>query len=285
MKFNLENLILPLAKFIQLICRVVNPYWIGDFLLIFLKFSKYKKEIAKNIERVFPGKYKISERKRLADKLLKNLIYSILEIICHPFFLPKIEIQNLENLKLPAIIVSLHTGNSESVQMGLRSLGYPTNMIVRDPLGSKIFKFLAKCRSARGTRLINIEAENMYAEAISALKRGEIVGLAADTGALEGKHIYLNLLGHQLPVALGWKVLAQRSDAAVIPVFTKRADKKNIVILNKPFNLPKNEEEVETVFQEIASLFESYLKEDPSNWLMFLSSYEVSRMLEGDLRR
>lgn len=270
---------LLLAKLIQIIGRIVNPYWIGNLLVAFLRLSKLRKEIASNIEKVFPQKYTIKERKKLAEKLLKNLSYSIIEIICHPFFTPEIEFQGVENLKQPGILISLHTGNSESIQMGLRKFGYAANMIVRDPLGNKIFEFLRGCRSSQGTRLINIESENMYAEAIAALKRNEIVGLAVDTGALEGKHIYLEMLGHRVPVALGWKVLAQRSEAPVIPVFTKREGRKNIVIFNKPFYIPKDEEKVKAIFQEIATLFESYIKEDPSNWALFLSSYEVKRML------
>lgn len=299
MKFSSEKLIVKIAQIIQSISRWLSPffglkaiYFFADLTYILLKSTRLKKEIIKNIEKVFPGKYSKEAKARLAKDLLKKICCSVLEIVSVPFLKKDqlnsiFKVQGLDHLesalsrKKGVLILSLHTSNSESIQIGLRNLGYRTNMIVRDPLGNKIFEFLRKCRESKGTHLINVEDKNLFQEAFGILKSGEILGIAVDTGALEGKNLIINFLGHSVPVSVGWKIIAQRSGAPVVTALTTRSGQKNKVILKKGIIIPKAKEGEKEALNQIMKIFEKYIEEDPSRWNMFLSTYEVERMLKG----
>lgn len=298
MKFNSQKLILKFAKFIQIVCRVFGlkaTYFFANLIYTIARFTKIKKDIEGNIEKVFPGRYSKEQKDSLANDLLKSISYTLFEIISLPLLKEEqldsiIEVEGVDHLesalsqKKGALILSLHTSNSESVQMGLRNLGYPTNMIVRNPIGDKLFEFLKECQESKGTKLINVEQTNIFQESLKLLERGEIIGIAVDTGALEGKHIFLDFLGHKVPLAVGWKILAQRRNTPVIPVLTMRDNQKNRVVFNKPLIIPRDKEGEIAAIKQILNIFEKYVEEDPSRWNMFLSSYETERMLKTNVK-
>jgi len=245
------------------------------------KKTKLRKSIIKNLRLIFPE----SNAEKLADKLITNTSYSILELLCVPFFTRKhydaiIDWQGLENLEnnKGAIILTMHTGNYELTHAALTNLGYPMNIVLRatqDP----IFKIINRSRSSEGAKLINILEEDTYKESLKALSKGELVYLLADTGALESRHEHISFLGKQVPVATGWLTLALRSGCQVIPTISKKDGPKNSIILAKPIEVTKeNREEVKA---KVIKIFEDFIKQNPEQWAMFLNEYETQRMVQG----
>jgi len=260
-------------------------YTSADLVYKIVSFTSLKKKIAGNISLFFPQ----AQADQLAGKLLRNVCYGIFEIICFPFFREKhikriVLCQNLENLdrgvaqRKGVILLAMHTGNYELIPIFLFQKGYKINSIVKAP-PTPLFHFLNQSRRYRGIKLINVLETNMYREALKALQAEEIVGLMIDTGALESHHEMFNFLGKNVPVATGWLTLAQRSQAAVVPVYSQRRGRKVFINFGEPLSVTSNNRD--EVMLKLRNFFENFIKNHPEEWGIFLNDYEVKRMVEG----
>jgi len=245
-----------------------------------------KKLIARNFSLVFPAlpHYRTT---KLANNLIKNTCYSIMEIMCIPFFKKKhydlvFGYEGLENLDQGlgqgkgVILLTLHAGNYESAGNALAMKDYKINGILKvtnDPL----FEIINKSRQVGGARLINVLEQDMYKATLKVLADNEIVYIAADTGALDSRHEEFEFLGQKVPVATGWITLAQRSNAAVVPIFVKRRHTKNTIKLSSPLFI--TQENRDETIRQILKIFENHIKENPDHWGMFLNAYETERMV------
>src|SRR3989339_264009 len=165
-----------------------------------------KKLIARNYTLVFP-QLPSHRATQLANNLIKNTCYSILEIICIPFFNKKhydlvFKIEGQENLDKGlgqgkgVILLTLHAGNYESAGNALAMQGYKINGILKvtdDPL----FEIINKSRQVGGAKLINVLEQDMYKATLKVLADNEIVYIAADTGALDSRHEDFEFLGQK----------------------------------------------------------------------------------------
>ena len=250
------------------------------------RLTKVKKIAAKNIALFFPR----SDTGLLADKLLRNVGYSIFEILCTPFFeeahLKRIcKINGLENLDLAlakrrgAIMISMHTGNYELIATALAARGYGLASVLKADPADPLFKIISPSRAYKGIKIINVLKENMYRETLKALARNRTVCLLADTGALEGRHEMLPFLGKKVPVATGWLTLARRSGAPVVPVISRREGKKLIINFYEPLFVYKDNRG--EIMLKIGKLFENFVENHPEQWGIFLNEYETKRMVEG----
>lgn len=285
-------MILIFLKIIQLFLRIIfllpDPvplFLMQSFANIFnqiINFIPLKKEIEKNLKFFFP--------QASANQLLQNFSYSAFEFLSAPFFKMKhletiCQISGLENLDLAlaerkgAILLTMHTFNYELVPIFLSALGYPLTSIIKAEPHDPIMKFINKIRVCRGTKLINVLSESMFKESLKDLSENRVVGLLLDTGASETRHEIMSFLGHKVPVATSWLVLAQRAKAPILPCFIKREGKKTKIII-EPFQFltPENKEKIKEALRE---KFENFISHNPDQWGMFLNIYETRRMIEG----
>ncbi len=280
-----------LLKLIQFIFRIIFFAPASIALAIMHSFawliqaitrrSSYKKTVIKNISMVLPQ----SDAPRIADSLIKNTSYSLLEALCIPFWSKKhfekiIRWQGLENIKpnKGAIILTIHAGNYEIMPTALANKGFKMNSVLRatdDP----VFKVINKSRAKGGVNLINILEDDMYKESIKAIEQNELVFLLADTGALESRHEVVNFLGHKVAAATGWLTLAQRTGCPVIPAIAKRDGKKVVMTFYPALKVTK--ETRETAKETALEIFENFVRQNPDQWAMFLNEFETKRMVEG----
>ena len=250
------------------------------------RLTGLKKTVTINFAKTFPQ----ADAPALADKLLKNISLSIFEMICLPYFkkshFNKISsIIGLENLdkalaeRKGAICLSMHTGNYELVPAALAVRGYHLTSIVKSPPDDPYFEFINRSRRFHGTKLINVLEDNMYREALQALARDRCVGVLVDTGALEGRHEIMPFLGHKVPIATGWITLAQRSEAPVLPFFSKREGNKVVITIGEPVHIYRDNKD--EVVETIRKHYENLIKNHPEQWAIFINEQEVKRMLEG----
>ena len=245
--------------------------------------TRIKKMVAENIRLVLPK----VDAEATAAKLINNTSYAIFEILCAPFFKRKhfdsiVRWKGLEYLDQArkenkgVIILTMHAGNYEIIPPALSNHGYRVNSVLR-ATDNQIFDIINRSRATGGARLINVEEENMFKIALALLSQNELVGLLADTGALESRHIMHKFLGYDLPMASGWLTLAQRAGCAVIPILTKKEGEMNLITLYEPLKIEKATRE--EMVDKLVNIFEDFIKESPEQWLMFFNSYETKRML------
>lgn len=290
-----------LLRFLQFIFRIIflAPPRIALFCMrlagwktqIIAKMTPFRKSITENIKMVFPQ----ANAKQIADKLIENTAYAIFELLCLPFFRKEhfekvISWQGEAYLdkaleeKKGAIILTMHAGNYELIAPALANRGYKINAVLRAP-EDPLFELVNYCRSSGGVKLINVLQEDMYKETLKALSNNELVILLADTGALESRHEFVNFLGHRVPAATGWLTLAQRGEAAVIPVLAKKEPNncwegaKNTIIMFQPFKVTKDNRE--SAMEEAGKTFEAFIEHYPEQWIMFLNTHETRRMMNA----
>jgi lauroyl/myristoyl acyltransferase len=283
-----------LLNFLRWLCRPV--FWLpapaalylmglaGELTYRTARLTPIRRSTAHNFKMVFPA----ADPEVLADKLLRNAGRAIFEIICAPYFkkshLDRLtKIIGLENLDVAlakrkgAICLSLHSGNYELIAAMLASRGYHLTTVMKSPPGDKLYQFLDRSRLYKGSKLINILDGNMYRECLQALARGRCVGILVDTGALEGKHEMMPFLGHKVPIATGWTTLAQRSEAPVVPLFSKREDDKVVLVIGEPLNIYRDNKA--EIMEHIRKFYENMVKSHPDQWAIFLNEHEVKRMM------
>jgi KDO2-lipid IV(A) lauroyltransferase len=260
-------------------------YFCGWLTQAIAKKTRLKRIVAENIRLVLPQ----GNAGQTAEKLIRNVSYTIFEILCLPFFRKKhyasvFSWQGLKNVEQAlkqgkgAIILTMHVGNYEAVVPALSQQGFPLNVVLRatqDPL----FEIANRSRSCQGAKLINILEEDMYRGSQTALAKNELVYLLADTGALESRHELREFLGQKVPVATGWLTLAQRAGCPVIPTLAQRQGKKNLITFYEPFQVTK--ENREQVLERAGKIFEDFIRENPDHWALFLNAYETQRMVQG----
>jgi KDO2-lipid IV(A) lauroyltransferase len=284
---------IPFLKFLQFIFRFIFLLP-GDFALARMRGTanfvyriarktKIKRILANNIKLVLPE----SGAEKLSDKLLKNTSLSVFEILCLPFFKKEhyqsiVQWHGLENLnralaeKMGVITLTIHAGNYEIISPALAHLGYKMN-IIQKTTDDPVFQIVNRSRSASGTKMINVLEQDMYKETFKILKRNEIIGHLADTGALESRHISVRFLGKEVPAATGWLTLAQRAKCPVIPILARRDGNINHITLYEPFIITK--ENRKEIMQKTLKIFEDFVQQNPQEWLIFLNSYETERMM------
>jgi KDO2-lipid IV(A) lauroyltransferase len=252
---------------------------------VIVKISPLRREIEANIKLVLPG----APARQIANKLIDNYSYSIMEVLCIPFFKKKhfarcFKAEKTENIKKGlaagrgAIILTIHAGNFELAPINIKNAGFSIIGVMRatdDP----IFEFIQSCRIVQDIPMVNVDNQDMFKAAVKALSENKLVYLFADTGALESRNETISLFGHNVPVATGWITLAQRSNCAVIPILSRRENKVNIYSFAEPIFVAKDNRA--EVIQKVGAIFEQYIKEHPDQWAMFFNSYETKRMLEG----
>lgn len=259
-------------------------YFCGEIIFHIARLTRIKRAVSHNFGLFFPQ----ADTSLLADKILRNTAYSIVEVLCTPFFSKThfdliCKLSGTENIDLAlakrkgAFLITMHTGNYELTAAAISNQGYKLTSVLKatkDPL----FAFLKPSRTHRGTEIINVLEENMYRETLRALSKDRMVGILIDTGALESRNEMFEFLGKKVPVATGWLALAQRAEAPVIPTICKREGKKLLITFGEPLTVTRDNRR--EIMNNVGKHFENFIKSHPEQWLMFLNEHETKRMLE-----
>ena len=235
-------------------------YSCASILAAITKRTKFKKTVVNNVAMVLPQ----ANAEQVADNLIYNVSCTIFEVLCAPFFKRKhfasiFKLQGKDIIDKAisenhgAIILTMHVGNYETIANALANLGYKMDVILKatdDP----IFKIINRSRASGGIKLINVVEEDMFKKAIEALRRGEIIAVLADTGALDSRHEFIEFLGKKVPIAVGWITLAQRAKCPVLPCLIRREGRLNIATCFDAIQIkPSNRAEA---IQKIGKYFE-----------------------------
>ena len=145
---------ISLINFLRFIFRIIFflPAGIALSLMYFAGWltyqiasrTKLKSMTGENIKLLLPER----RIEQIADRLIKNVSYSIFELMCLPYFGKKhfkavFEYEGLSNIDRAlkenkgAILLTLHAGNYEVVPAAAAELGYKVNTVLRathDPI-------------------------------------------------------------------------------------------------------------------------------------------------------
>jgi len=227
----------------------------------------------------------------LADSLLNNISQAIMEVICFPFFRAEhfrlvCRLEGRENLDQAlaggkgVLLLTMHTGNYEMMQVLLPHLGYRLNAVMKAPAGDAVFNFINRSRTAHGCKLINVTVSNMYRESLARLADNEIIGLLVDTGANESRNETVLFLGKKMPAAIGWLTLAQRSEASLVVATCRRDHNQLLVKIEPPFRITTENRDRQQEY--VRRSFDDFIRAYPDQWALFLNKDEIGRIVQGE---
>lgn len=216
----------------------------------------------------------------MARQSLIHMGYNIVEIFCFPFLncrtiLKNCNYKDLKKLeeaieqKRGVFLLTAHIGNGDYATAGFSCQGFKMNLISKEFKSKGLNNFWFQVRKKFGTKMIAPKKSSYHI--LKALKKQEIVIFVLDqyTGPPNG--IVTEFFGKKTGTAFGLALLAQRSKAVVLPVFTfRKAFGQHIIQLGNPVEWTqtlKPEDAILTNTQNYCNAVESMIRQHPAQWM------------------
>lgn len=168
------------------------------------------------------------------------------------------------------ILVSAHFGNFPLLLGRLAAEDYQVAGIMKPMHDSRVEKIFLEKRKKFGVKTIYSQPRNECVnKTIQALRNNELVFIPIDQNFGAGG-VFVNFFGKKAATAAGPIVLAQRTQAALLPCFIARQpDDTHKIIFEPALNLEKSGNAEETVLiniQRLTDIIESYIRKYPAEW-------------------
>ncbi len=183
-----------------------------------------------------------------------------------------------------ALLVSPHLGNWELGGLGLGDLNYKINVLTFKEPDEKINELRERVRGERGIGFIYVDRDDTSPlaaiEAVNTLRRNEVLCLLGDRDG-SSNTVTVNFFGRPTPLPSGPAYLALATGAPLIPVFVVLdKDGRYATLMEEPIYLHgkhgANKDAIRDGMQQLAGVFESYIKQYPEQWYNFFDFWSIS---------
>jgi KDO2-lipid IV(A) lauroyltransferase len=168
-----------------------------------------------------------------------------------------------------AIVFSAHLGNVDLVMQLAVFRGARAVAPVQRIENERIFRYTLGLRQSHGLRLI--PSDEPMIGLFRALKRGEMVGLAADRHVTDSARV-VAFFGAPTQLPDGPVRVALRTGAALLPAFAVRLPDNTFKVEIEPaLDLPRTEDreaDVEAGMRMVVAAMERRIAEHPEQWLV-----------------
>ncbi len=166
------------------------------------------------------------------------------------------------------LLLAGHFGNWELLAQSIAIRGYPAHVIGREANVGLLHRYIVGRREAHGNRII--VKQHAMRKTLSALKKGEIVGILCDQrGGSRG--LLMDFLGHPAPTNADVARLIMTSGAVVMTVFLVRgSDNTHTLHVSDPMvfeSTGDRETDVRNVTRQYLATLESFIRRYPEQWL------------------
>jgi lauroyl/myristoyl acyltransferase len=167
------------------------------------------------------------------------------------------------------IVVSAHFGNIDIVAQMLALRETPIVVPAEHLKPEVLHRYICSLRASKGIRLIPIDGPLF--ELFRALRRNEVVGLAADRDITESG-IVVDFFGAPARLPDGYAQLSLRTGAPIIVGFSQRLlDNTFVAHLEPPLELEvtgDRDRDVRAGVERVVAIMERYIGEQPEQWVM-----------------
>lgn len=164
-------------------------------------------------------------------------------------------------------MVSAHFGNIEIVLHILLFRGIPVTIPVEHVQPEALFQYICRLRTSKGLRLIPIDGPLL--ELFRALRRGEIVGLAADRDITQSG-VMVDFFGAPARLPDGHVQLALRTGAPIVMGFSQRLPDNTFIARFEPplqlENTGDHERDARAGLEKVIAIMERYIARHPEQW-------------------
>lgn len=164
-----------------------------------------------------------------------------------------------------------HMGAWELSPFSLRLSGSPpVNFLVRRIDNPRVEALAERYRTLCGNR--TIDKRDAARPVLSALRRGEPVGILVDLNTLDREGVFVDFFGRQASTTPGLAVFALRTDAVVVPVFTywDDAERRYVLHFYEPLDVVRTgdkDADIRENTQRFTRVVEEFVREHPDQWL------------------
>ena len=269
----------------SLIIKILPGSWVYGFASMLAcagyRFAAKQRKVAlDSLAIAFGNTKKPEELEVIAKDCFVFMAKSSLELLFlmdKPALLKsRVTIQGREHLEAAlakgkgAILVSAHFGNFPLLLARLSQEGYPTCGIMRQMRDARVEKFFLEKRKKLNIRTIYSQPRKTCVEdTIRSLRGNELVFIPIDQNFGTGG-VFVEFFGRKAATATGPVVLAQRTQAQILPCFiVRQKDDTQRIIFEPELSLIEGKTPEETItlnIQRLTGIIEKYIRRYPAEW-------------------
>jgi Kdo2-lipid IVA lauroyltransferase/acyltransferase len=194
---------------------------------VYLLHGKLRRVGKRNLEMVFPEKSR-KERARILRGVFTSLGRQLAEVSLYRRYtrqnVSKIVVyEGFENYERAlargkgVLFLTAHLGAWELSAFAHSLYGYPLGVLMRALDNPYLDRLARTYRTLHGNKTVD---KDFARGLISAMRKGETVGVLMDTNMIASQGVFVDFFGIQACTASGIARIALRTDAAVVPGFT-----------------------------------------------------------------
>jgi lauroyl/myristoyl acyltransferase len=246
--------------------------------LIYVLAPHVRRRVCNNVSHVLGHKAGRQAVHRTARQVLGNLVKNYYDLFRLPHLTPDksarlIDIKGWEHIEAGLsqgkglIVTSAHLGNIEIVVQIFARHNVPVTIPVERLQPPCLFDYVCGLRTIHGLRLIPIDGALL--ELFRALRRGEVLGLAADRD-ITGSGRVVSFFGSPARLPDGHVQMALRTGAPLVCAFSERLpDNRFVARILPPLNLTRSgdqEADVMAGLRKIITMVERAISRRPGQW-------------------
>lgn len=238
--------------------------------------------VLENIQRAFKGTERGAHPRRLMQKIFMHFGQMCFEV---PHIL-KMTSENLERFVVfqgeenftsaekkgkGVFILTAHFGNWELMSAALSIRLHNSAVVVR-PIDFHPFeRFMLDLRTRFGAEII--PKQKAMRRLLKAMRNRKIVGILLDQNVDWYEGVFVNFLGKRACTNKGLALLALKTEAPVVPIFSVRQkDGRFRIIFEPEINLVRTGGKIKNIEENTAlftSVIEKYIHRYPDHWFWF----------------
>ncbi len=252
--------------------------------------GKYRKITMDNLKLAFGNKSQ-SELVSIAREIYINLGKGLCEATASIRF-PRekirrlVELRGKENLESVlkkgkgVIGFSAHLGNFILIGTRLAAEGYPFSFVLRNPEVEHTAEMFHRYLNHHGVGFITIPPRRRAtAQSLKRLRQNEIVCILGDQREVHGG-VFVDFFNHPAGTATGPVILAMRTGAGIVPMFSVReSGGKHVVVIEPVFELSSTgnrEEDIRANTLRLSRIIESYVRRFPTQWFWLHQRWKLT---------
>jgi KDO2-lipid IV(A) lauroyltransferase len=246
---------------------------------VYLLHGKLRRVGKKNLAMAFPDKSP-HERAKILRGVFTSLGRQIAEVCLFPKYTREnvsktVVYEGFENFERAlarrkgVLFLTAHLGAWELSAFAHSLYGYPLRVVMRPLDNPYLDRLTREYRTMHGNKAVD---KDFARGLISAMRKGETVGVLMDTNMIPSQGVFVDFFGIQACTASGIARVALKTDAAVVPGFTIWDPAINKYRLRfdpaaKLIRTGNSEADVVANTALFTKIIEDYVRRYPDQWL------------------
>jgi len=216
--------------------------------------------------------------RKLARETFKNLGRALMEV-CRLYqgrgedVIANIELRGRENYEAARakgkglLFLTGHCGNWELMALAFSSLfGEGVSVVARRQNNPFLDRMVERMRMGYDSRVIY--KQGALKGILTALKKGEVVGILADQAVFSEDGVLIDVMGRKAWASKAPVVIAQKSGAPLVPIFIHREGERQIITFypEHQFSGDMSDEGIQRETQALSRYVENYIVAHPTQW-------------------